>query len=126
MQSRRWTSGGGQTRTFHFLWEGVAYELNNFGSCEEGGNTHQASQIRLAVRGVTAVPGTFPDYPVVQEPLGWEVASSCLSASGHLSDYTSCDWHMYPPDLGGARSFQHHYHLQEPREADSKENSDQP
>lgn len=70
VQSKRWTWGGGQIRTFHFVWEGDACELNNFGSCEEGGNTYEASQISLAARGVTAVPGTFPDYPVVQEPLG--------------------------------------------------------
>lgn len=87
MQNKRWMWGREQTRTF-FLWKVDVCELNNFGSFVEEGNTHQANQISLAVRGVTAVPALSLTNPVVQEPLGWEAASACLSANGYLSNHT--------------------------------------
>lgn len=52
---------GGGARAFFFLWRVDVCELNSFGSCVEEGSAHQAHQMGLAVREVTAAPGTFPD-----------------------------------------------------------------
>lgn len=69
MQNKRLAWGRGKNKNI-LLWEVVACELNTFGCCVEEGNTHKASQISLAVRGVTAVPDIFPDYPCGAEASG--------------------------------------------------------
>lgn len=54
---------GGQTRIFFFLWGVDVYEPHSFGRCVKEGNAHQPNPMGLAVREVTAAPGTFPDSP---------------------------------------------------------------